>query len=64
MAGLHGEMGAVQREVDEAKAAQDKLATGTEGGKQGRKQYSLGNKALKRTNQLHTQLHARATPSI
>lgn len=28
MAGLHGEMGAVQRELDGAKASQDKLATG------------------------------------
>ena len=28
MAGLHGEMGAVQRELDGAKASQDKLVTG------------------------------------
>lgn len=28
MAGLHGEMGAVQRELDGAKAGQDKLAAG------------------------------------
>ncbi len=28
MAGLHGEMGAVQRELDGAKASQDKLAAG------------------------------------
>lgn len=32
MAGLHGEMGAVQRELDGAKAGQDKLATGDERG--------------------------------
>lgn len=30
MAGLHGEMGAVQRELDGAKAGQDKLAAGGE----------------------------------
>lgn len=28
MAGLHGEMGAVQRELDSSKSSQDKLATG------------------------------------
>lgn len=28
MAGLHGEIGAVQRELDSAKSSQDKLATG------------------------------------
>lgn len=28
MAGLHGEMGAVQRELDNARASQDKLTTG------------------------------------
>lgn len=28
MAGLHGEMGAVQRELDGAKASQDKLTAG------------------------------------
>lgn len=30
MAGLHGEMGAIQRELDETKASQDKLAKGEE----------------------------------
>lgn len=31
MAGLHGEMGAVQRELDGAKASQDKLTNGVRG---------------------------------
>lgn len=31
MAGLHGEMGAVQRELDGAKASQNKLAAGVAG---------------------------------
>lgn len=35
MAGLHGEMGAVQRELDGAKASQDKLITGACAGEEG-----------------------------
>lgn len=35
MAGLHGEMGAVQRELDGAKTSQDKLAAGGRTGRRG-----------------------------
>lgn len=39
MAGLHGEMGAVQRELDSAKASQDKLTKGGKKWKSSRDTY-------------------------